>query len=261
MLDCKALMNTEVQKIIRLHNVDEEILHRSEDAAKLPKRLAVLEAALAAENQVLTSVKQEIAKEEETRLRIDESIQAQLTKLKRFREKAGQVTTNEQLTAIEKEISFAETEIKRLEDEQFASLSRAEALEDKQTASQKSVHQQQIVVDSERVQIQVAETVHHARIQMLKKQREAIRAEINPELLATYDRAATSHHCGAAGADERICHGCQMSIRPQLWNQIRDGELANCESCGRILYWAPLRETKPPASVSPSASGTPSTSV
>jgi hypothetical protein len=36
-----------------------------------------------------------------------------------------------------------------------------------------------------------------------------------------------------------------MGVRPQMWNQLREGELLTCDSCSRILYWDPAMAPAP----------------
>jgi hypothetical protein len=40
---------------------------------------------------------------------------------------------------------------------------------------------------------------------------------------------------------------CQMMVRPQRWNELRDrgndDQMMTCESCGRLLYYDPARDS------------------
>jgi predicted nucleic acid-binding Zn-ribbon protein len=104
----------------------------------------------------------------------------------------------------------------------------------------------------------VAESIvhHHVAIAELESKRAALRAEIaesptGDTSLATYDRVARSKGTAVSEALNQKCMACQMMVRPQRWNDLRDNSagsvasetLMTCENCGRMLYYDPARDS------------------
>ena len=51
---------------------------------------------------------------------------------------------------------------------------------------------------------------------------------------------------GLAEVRDHKCMGCQVMLRPQTYNEVRNGEkVMICESCSRVYYFNPANEVKP----------------
>jgi predicted nucleic acid-binding Zn-ribbon protein len=85
-----------------------------------------------------------------------------------------------------------------------------------------------------------------AALAEVDKKRAALRPEIGEAALSNYDRIAKGKGTGLAEALNQKCMACQMMLRPQRWNDLRDrsneDEIMTCESCGRLLYYDPARD-------------------
>ena len=100
-------------------------------------------------------------------------------------------------------------------------------------------------LETARASVATREQEFKAAIAVLHAERESIRALIEPELLTRFDRLVTSRGTGIARVENLQCTGCRMGIRPQTWNQLREGELLSCDSCSRMLYWDPAITASP----------------
>src|ERR1700730_14631320 len=69
--------------------------------------------------------------------------------------------------------------------------------------------------------------------------RSQTRAGVNEDLLRQYERVAKFRGSGLAEVRDQKCMGCQVMLRPQTYNEVRNGQIVVCESCQRVLYFDP----------------------
>jgi predicted nucleic acid-binding Zn-ribbon protein len=216
-------MQALIENLVKLQSIELSRARLNQEMRALPAEIAQAEAAFAAAQRQSADLSAALGREDSLRTRLDREIATHRQKTARFRVQLDSVTTPEQAAAIEHEVQFATTEADRLESDEYASLERTEAHEAALSQSRALVEQLAAEVES------------------------AVRREIDPEWLAHFDRIVKGRGTGIARAENQQCTGCSMGVRPQVWNQLREGELLTCDSCSRILYWDPAIAATPKA--------------
>ncbi|HEY6414132.1 MAG TPA: C4-type zinc ribbon domain-containing protein [Edaphobacter sp.] len=239
-------MHPDLEKLIVLQGLDVEAKRLRDEMAALPKHVAGLEAKAKATMGQRAVVVDLIAKEETLRRRQELDVKDYQAKIAKVRKQLDQATTTVQVTAFEHEIGFAQAEVSRLEDAELESMERSEGLEAQKVLADEAVASDEKILERERAR--TAETIAADKVALaeVEQKRAAVRPDIGENSLSVYDRIAKSKGTAVAEALNQKCMACQMMLRPQKWNDLRDRSndetMMTCESCGRLLYYDPARD-------------------
>jgi predicted nucleic acid-binding Zn-ribbon protein len=245
-------MNADLENLIVLQSQDLELKRLREELADAPKRVAAAQAARNKADSSLIAAKSALQKEEILRRSQQSDVLDRNGKIARLRKQMESATSAAQITALEHEITFAEQAISKLEDEELASMERTEIAEKEQVASAALLESTTANLDS--TKLRSAETIerNNASIAAIETERKALRSTISSTdrgeaLLSVYDRISKAKGTGLSEAVDHKCSACQMLVRPQRWNDLtgreHEDEIFNCETCGRMLFYDPRRNS------------------
>jgi predicted nucleic acid-binding Zn-ribbon protein len=160
------------------------------------------------------------------------------------------VKTNQEYHAIQKEIGFAQTEIKALEDKILDLMLEADEQNAAVKRADKELADEQKAVEAEKRALAAENDALKAALDRAVGERATLTAALDRQVLATFERVAKGRN-GVAVAEARdsICTICHVRLRPQVFNNVRRNDsIIQCDSCQRILYYAPPAGAQSPAS-------------
>lgn len=232
-------MDERIENLVKLQDLELQRNRISQELRALPGEIARAEATLSSAQNRSAEISATLAREDSLRTRLEREIDEKRKKAARFRAQLDSVKTPAQAEAVEHEIQFATAEADRLENEEFSSLERSEAHEPELARARSQV--ESLAADADTIRARIAQRQHELMDEMsaLDAAREPLRQLIEPEWLSRFDRLAATRGTAVARAENQQCTGCRMGLRPQIWNELREGHLLTCDSCSRMLYWDP----------------------
>jgi len=232
-------LNSELSHLISLQDVDVEIKRLTEEIESLPARRDELERQFAESVKEHLGAKQELEDSQAARRRLESELEQEQQKSQKFKNDLMKATNEREYTTAVREIDVARKAISALETEVLKLMERIEKLESQVAERAPEMESRRIEIDRQLKEWNESADESKRKLDALKIERDTRMKALGPETRATYQRLSRMRS-GLALAEARDykCMACRMTIRPQVFSDIRRGEsIITCESCGRILYF------------------------
>jgi uncharacterized protein len=234
-------MNPDLQRLIDLQRLDtaaQDAQRRLSDGPALEK---ALDARLEDAREHVATAKQRLVENQHARRGTEKDVALHQGRLSKFRDQAMAVKTNQEYTAIQHEIAFAQTEIKKLEDAVLEHMMEGDDLAATAKQAETGLAALEKTIEAER-RAMAAEAVElTASLERIAAERATLVAALDKQVLGTFEQVARKRN-GIAIAEARggVCTICHVRLRPQVFNTVlRNDAIIQCDHCNRILYYVP----------------------
>ena len=244
-------MNADLENIIALQGLDSAAHAAERRLAEETERERALEARLTTARDAVALAKERLAESQNARRNVEKDVALHQGRLSKFREQAMAVKTNQEYHAVQKEIDFAQTEMKAAEDKVLERMLEADDLTAAVKKAEAELASETKKVDADRKTTAAELAELRTSLEHIRGERTKVVGSLSPQVMSTFEKVAQRRN-GVAVAEARdgICTICHVRLRPQIFNTVRrNDQIVQCDSCNRILFFVPT--PAPPAAEAP----------
>ena len=245
-------MNADLERIVALQKLVSAAHDAERRLAEEPERENALDARLETARQRVAVAKERLTENQSASRTVEKDVAMHQGRLSKFREQAMAVKTNQEYQAVQKEIGFAQGEIKTIEDQILELMVEADDLAATVKRADAELASEQKEVDADRRAMAVELAAMKSSLERIAAERADVVRGLNAHVLAVFELVLGRRNgVAVAQARDGICTVCHVRLRPQVFNTIlRNDQIIQCDSCQRILYHVPAAAPAPSDSVS-----------
>jgi predicted nucleic acid-binding Zn-ribbon protein len=229
----------DLERLVELQRLDSEIAEVEAAAAAIPGVIRRIEEQLMKAKAALDAVTAETDRMTKLRRQQERELEEVTDQLKKRQSRLFEIKTNQEYSAVLKEIEGLKHKVSVLEEailvllDQIEVELKARAEEEQRVRSSEA----EALRDTQRKEAELRQL--RGRLSELQGARKGRSKNVELSLLQQYLRLLKSRAgLAVAPARDGSCEGCHVALTPQLYNEVRrNEEILTCERCGRILYW------------------------
>lgn len=225
------------KKLYDLQQVDLQIKKAQESLDEISRQLGESEVLLRARAELLGREKH-LAEAEKRQREVEWEIEDLRSNIAQINDKlyGGKIKNPKELVGFEKELEAFKNKLRQMEDDLLDLMTEIETAQESLNSDR--VRVRQLEVEWQREQEALARRQAEVRSQLdeLNKKRQVLTAELTPQALELYEGVRLRRGQGVVKVEQGRCQGCHLTISMSELQRARAGALAQCSSCGRILY-------------------------
>jgi predicted nucleic acid-binding Zn-ribbon protein len=227
-----------LEKLIELQTLDVAIAKLDDEARAIPKAIEALEGRLGKAREAFETAKARSDQVQKARRAKERELEESAQNAKKKQARLFEIKTNEEYSAVLKEIEALKAKCSQLETEVLEQMEAADA-------TTKTVADAERVFKAAQLEVQANRLEKEARLAALQKELTTLQAtrtgqasRLDGDLLRMYTRLMRSRDVAVVAVTDGSCQGCGMTLTPQTYNEVkRNDRMFTCPSCNRILYF------------------------
>ena len=248
-------MSPDLDRLIRLQQLDSTIEDARRRMAAHPQRLADTDARLADATRRVDAVSKRLKDNQEARRGLEKEAAVFQGRVSKFKTQLSEVKTNREYQAIQHETATAQQDLGAVEEKVLERMMDADVIAADVAAAETALatHQKEVAAEKTTLAHELASV--EAALTEASQARALLLSEMAPRLIALFEQVARVRRGVALCSATRdgLCSVCHVRLRPQVFQQVRQNDgIVQCDSCQRILYYVP-----PPAMAEPAVTPAP----
>ncbi len=230
-------MNSTVAQLLKLQQMDLAIRKLGHDLQQIPKKSRLIDEKIRGVKAPYDEALAAVA-ELEQRGGPEAGLRALDEKERALKLKMPGIRTNEEYSALLKEMDATKKEREQMEDRSLLDMERLEKLRAELPALEAAYRDGEAAVAAERDALKAEHEALEADLLKCKKDRQALQSSIHQGWFRKYNTiAAQRNGLAVAPVKGGTCQGCFVGVRPKLVQDLHYGEeVVFCEGCQRVLY-------------------------
>ncbi len=233
------MMLPEIEKLLILQDRDRKLRALQTEQKNAPLEKQAFANKLAAALAQLDAAKLKGKEVEVERKKLETEAIGVRERIAKYQVQKFQTRKNEEFAAINHEIENGEKDIRSIEDRELDLMDSVEKQKAVVAEADKSFAAIKAQAERQTADLDVKIKALGEQITIVEAERTKLAAEVEEELLDTYDRLLrTKNGEAVVGLRHDVCSGCHMKVTPTTSSIARHArEIVQCENCARILYW------------------------
>jgi predicted nucleic acid-binding Zn-ribbon protein len=223
---------------VRLQTIDTEIYSlRSVKEAK-PQEIKTIEALFEEKKQSLAILEKKLLDLQKQRKDKELELATKEESNKKLQTQLYSLKTNKEYQTMLQQIEGAKADASVIEDKILELFEQADKVRSEVEQEKQKLKEEEKIFNEQKIKIEDTMKEIDDRLAQLDAQRKQTIPDIEPKILAQYERILNNRDgLAIVTAKDNSCQGCNMLVPPQVINLIKMYErLITCEVCNRILY-------------------------
>lgn len=234
-------VNTTLQALIELQNIDSVILDLQQKISDFPKIVQRLDKQIADHENKLQTMQLRLEEQEKLRRMKELDVDSRSVQIKKYQGQLLLVKTNKEYSALLAEINGLKTKNSLTEDDILELMESIERVKKAITETQQDLEKEKSKIHQIKQEKEVEQEEVHQTLAKEQENRHQIVSTIEEKVLKEYSKLLQLRNGLAVASvkEEGVCCGCHVALTPQMFAEVRTGQyLHRCPTCFRFLYWS-----------------------